>query len=272
MCSAQIHMCSQKKRVYWYLHIGIFIQREQAFDVDLPESCEVLAIWSDGRSTKKEVTEINAKKVLKIPFALDRYSHSIQLLVRMKTKPEFLSLELPRLRNLDPEIKWLSVYKNDNQSDYKKKEIAINNDQLRRSSLARAVVNSIEVIVNSGQYGESEVKPWLSSRVQRYLRLTNPDIPTLTPSWKQQNLKRLFEQDQDTSNNTISTDWDNLDMKIRKWSTIFPKVGIWIRLNQEPFSQSANLMVIKRARFGVTRSSSVTSFSGVTLRVSIVLA
>ena len=29
-----------------------------------------------------------------------------------------------------------------------------------------AVVNSIEVIVNSGQYGESEVKAWLSSRVQ----------------------------------------------------------------------------------------------------------
>ena len=74
----------------------------------------------------------------------------------------------------------------------------------------------IEVIVNSGQYGESEVKPQLSSRVQRYLRLTNPDIPTLTPSWKQQNLKRLFEQDQDTSNNTISADWDNLDMKIRE--------------------------------------------------------
>ena len=210
------HVFPQKESLLVLTHWDIYPGNEQAFDVDLPESCEVLAIWSDGRSTKKEVTEINAKKVLKIPFALDRYSHSIQLLVRMKTNPEFLSLELPRLRNLDPEVKWLSVYRSDNQSDYKKKEIVINNDQLRRSSLARAVVNSIEVIVNSGQYGESEVKPWLSSRVQRYLRLTNPDIPTLTPSWKQQNLKRIFEQDQDTSNDTSSTDWDNLDKKIRE--------------------------------------------------------
>ena len=122
MSSVQIHMFPQKRSLLVLTHWDIYPGNEQAFDVDLPESREVLAIWSDGRSTKKEVTEINAKKVLKIPFALDRYSHSIQLLVRMKTKPEFLSLELPRLRNLDPEVKWLSVYKNDNQSDYKRKK------------------------------------------------------------------------------------------------------------------------------------------------------
>ena len=48
---------------------------------------------------KKRGHRDQCEKGLKIPFALDRYSHSIQLLVRMKTKPEFLSLELPRLRN-----------------------------------------------------------------------------------------------------------------------------------------------------------------------------
>ena len=57
------HVFPKKESLLVLTHWDIYPGNEQAFDVDLPESCEVLAIWSDGRSTKKEVTEINAKKV-----------------------------------------------------------------------------------------------------------------------------------------------------------------------------------------------------------------
>ena len=165
------HVFRQQEGLLVFMHWDLYPSVNQSAVIDLPEQSQLVAAWTAGQAVLSSDVPGESRSSITIPFSLDRYSQTIQLLIRIDSSSQLANLDLPVLRDIAVESHWLSVYsQTDTSRDSLDSEMSGTQAE-RLFSLAESVVESIDAVVDASQYEDTELQTWLHAWVLRYLAI-----------------------------------------------------------------------------------------------------
>ena len=220
---------------HWDLSPG----SREAIDVRLPSGAEMLGAWvgeknahfrtipsAGNEGSSKAGTSLKGS-VVRVPLALSRLSQIVRVLVRQKASSARAKTKLPELVGVPVTQNWLSVYAAGQNSDAQASimkslvDSRIENEPQRLVSLARSVVESVEMAVDLlADRPSGEVASWLAPWVQRYFELSDAagHVPDLMGLPKSQGPGSDNEGDPQSrvegKDGNETTYWESLDQRM----------------------------------------------------------
>ena len=217
------------------MHWDIYPGDDGSVRINLPESTQVLAAWINE---KPFVPDLNSSENLDrfdLPFTVDRYSQTVQLLVRTELERDLRNADLPKIGDLRAAKQWLTLYRTKSgESPAPRLKNAVEQD--RFVSLAESVIQSVAVIGNAGQFDESDMRAWLTPWVNRYSVISRK--AGVSPQWMSQQFEPKVDISEDIEDKveigskaaTIepSARWSTLNKQLNEQIEKFPSVeGLW---------------------------------------------
>jgi len=167
------HVFHDDETLLVLMHWDVYPGDDQALAVDLPKATNIVGAWCNGKEISVQIGKSVNGWSVDLPFALDNYSQTVQLLVRIDVQRDLTNFRLPRLGDLEANTKWLTFYESDTGASVGR-DLSVSTVKANRLvALANSVVESVEAVGNSGQFSEADTNIWLSSWVQRYSLLVN---------------------------------------------------------------------------------------------------
>jgi hypothetical protein len=141
--------------------------------VGIPEDAECLGAWSGGMTVAtKNTKSADDQSAIEIPLSLSQLPQTVKLLIRVPANRVRRGDYVPRLIDIPVNQSWLAIYQPETSEIQSKAGISEELVKLRRLSLARSTVESVEFAVDIvAERSSDEVVPWLTPWVYRYLEL-----------------------------------------------------------------------------------------------------
>ncbi|MDB4338705.1 hypothetical protein OAA19_01205 [Rubripirellula sp.] len=142
-------------------------------EITIPVSAELIGAWVAGRSVSLEVRNEGDYLSLTLPIGLDRYSQSIEVIIRntFDLSSDFSSFA--RMRNVRSDNEWMTIYQNSESTTKRLWDASQIGDPERLLYLAESVVQSVEAVDAVNQRPAEEVRAWLRIWFERYTDLSN---------------------------------------------------------------------------------------------------
>ena len=234
--SADAHVLPDEKSLLVLMHWDIYPGEDRSLHMELPESTQVIGAWSNERPFLPKLSVIKNRQEFELPLSLDRYSQTVQLLVRTTLADGFVNAKLPKIVGLEARKQWLTLYGRKPVVD-QKDSVPVLIQHERLVSLAESVIESVSVIGNAGQFDEADMGDWLTFWLTRYSLLSRK--AGVSPQWMAQQFTGDLEVSNGSSSDigTDSTDpssrnpfpkWSSLSLQLRQQIKKFPRLkGLW---------------------------------------------